>query len=242
MPRSAILGGLVFCLAVAGAVTQAAAEPWQDVARELQAQGYEVLEVRRTWLGRIKIEAETPDHRREIVLDRGTGEIRRDLVEQKPGSAATPRQGVGEVVGREKPAPAAKRAARPAPVQPPAKSQGSGGAAAEAGRGGVQGGGRSGNQTTVGGGVARAGAAPRPAAAVRPRASRPAAAPAEQAPAAAAQTTAAAAHRQQQRRHRGRQRRRRRRHQRSSEQRRRRRQRQRRRQRRQRQQRWRAAA
>ena len=49
-----------------------------SVVRQLRAQGYASIEVSRTWLGRIQIEAKRPGEEREIILNRKTGEILRD--------------------------------------------------------------------------------------------------------------------------------------------------------------------
>jgi hypothetical protein len=50
----------------------------QRLAAELQAQGYKIVEANRTWLGRLRVVAESDEIRREIVVDPGTGEILRD--------------------------------------------------------------------------------------------------------------------------------------------------------------------
>jgi hypothetical protein len=50
----------------------------ERIAAELQAQGYEIVEANRTWLGRLRFVAETSQIRREIVVNPGTGEILRD--------------------------------------------------------------------------------------------------------------------------------------------------------------------
>ena len=47
----------------------------------LQEQGFTHFEVQRTWLGRIKIEAEASGVEREIILNARTGEILRDYWE-----------------------------------------------------------------------------------------------------------------------------------------------------------------
>jgi hypothetical protein len=48
------------------------------VLAALAAQGYEVLEMHDTWLGRVRVVAESDTIRREIVFNPGTGEILRD--------------------------------------------------------------------------------------------------------------------------------------------------------------------
>ena len=73
-----ILGGLF--VAFAGATL---ADPADDIAAELRADGYRNIQIERTLLGRIRITAETDSLRREIVIDRGSGEILRDLEEEK---------------------------------------------------------------------------------------------------------------------------------------------------------------
>ncbi len=82
------LAAVGILLPVAG---RARAEMAEAVADELRAAGYRNVQVERTLLGRIRITAETDSHRREIVIDRGTGEILRDLTEEKqsrlPGRA-----------------------------------------------------------------------------------------------------------------------------------------------------------
>lgn len=67
---------LLLILCAAAPVRAATIE--ERIAAELQAQGYEILETNRTWLGRLRIVAENDDIRREIVFNPGTGEILRD--------------------------------------------------------------------------------------------------------------------------------------------------------------------
>ena len=67
---------LLLVLCAAAPVRAATIE--ERIAAELQAQGYEILETNRTWLGRLRIVAENDDIRREIVFNPGTGEILRD--------------------------------------------------------------------------------------------------------------------------------------------------------------------
>ncbi len=79
-------------LAVAGVLQggPALADVADAVARELEADGYTNIQVERTLLGRVRVTAEGSDgSRREVVIDRGTGEILRDLVEP---DNATPRK------------------------------------------------------------------------------------------------------------------------------------------------------
>jgi len=51
--------------------------------RQLRAQGFTQIETERTWLGRIKIEAESPTAEREIIYNPRTGEILRDYWESE---------------------------------------------------------------------------------------------------------------------------------------------------------------
>jgi hypothetical protein len=46
----------------------------------LEAQGFVILEAERTWLGRLRVVAESDSLRREVVFNPGTGEILRDYV------------------------------------------------------------------------------------------------------------------------------------------------------------------
>jgi hypothetical protein len=57
---------------------------------QLQADGYEDIEVGRTWLGRIRIVAEKDEIEREIILNRGTGEVLRDFSRAEDGSFRLP--------------------------------------------------------------------------------------------------------------------------------------------------------
>jgi len=47
----------------------------------LEAQGYHIEEVERTWLGRVRIEAVRGKQERELVLNPRTGEVLRDFIE-----------------------------------------------------------------------------------------------------------------------------------------------------------------
>ena len=57
---------------------------------ELQATGYTDVEESRTWLGRIRITAERGDILREIILDRTTGEVLRDISRAEDGDVRHP--------------------------------------------------------------------------------------------------------------------------------------------------------
>ena len=70
--------GLAFSLMI-GASSASAATPLERVMAQLTQQGFEVTEMERTWLGRIKIEATNGEIKREIVFNRTSGEILRDI-------------------------------------------------------------------------------------------------------------------------------------------------------------------
>lgn len=57
---------------------------------ELQATGYTEIEQSRTWLWRIRITAERGDIIREIILDRTTGEVLRDISRAEDGDVRHP--------------------------------------------------------------------------------------------------------------------------------------------------------
>jgi hypothetical protein len=96
--RSPCAGFLILATVLTGSA--AVADPLNEIATELRQQGYQITEVRRTWLGRIQVTAETRNVRREIVFDRVTGEVRRDLVEQKSPDAPPKPQGLGAAIAR----------------------------------------------------------------------------------------------------------------------------------------------
>ena len=70
--------GILLVVSLLG--SQAAAGSYEDnVLEQLQAQGYGDIRVSRTLLGRARIVAVSGEFSREIILDRNTGEILRDL-------------------------------------------------------------------------------------------------------------------------------------------------------------------
>jgi hypothetical protein len=78
-------GGVVLAAAVLFA-SPSSADVADAIARDLEADGYTNIQVERTLLGRIRVTGEGQDGtRREVVVDRGTGEILRDLVEPDGG-------------------------------------------------------------------------------------------------------------------------------------------------------------
>jgi len=77
MTRRAILAGLLATAAgAAPALAQDAAT--RSVQRQLEAQGFTVLEIRRTLLGRVRVVARRGNLMREIVFDPRNGAILRD--------------------------------------------------------------------------------------------------------------------------------------------------------------------
>lgn len=50
------------------------------IMAELEATGYQVIEVSTTFLGRIRILASNSENMREIVVSRSTGEVKRDVI------------------------------------------------------------------------------------------------------------------------------------------------------------------
>lgn len=78
------LGAKVVMACLALGATPALAEQRVDsITRQLQSQGYTNIEVKRTWLGRVRIEAYLGTLEREIVVNPRTGEILRDYWEEE---------------------------------------------------------------------------------------------------------------------------------------------------------------
>ena len=73
---------LTFCIGCTLAMPATAAPTIQEIISQLEAQGYRDVTVSRTWLGRVRIEAESSTHEREIVFNQRTGEILRDFWEE----------------------------------------------------------------------------------------------------------------------------------------------------------------
>jgi len=73
--RQILAGVLVAATLAAPAVAQ---DIRDDVEAALVAQGYEIVNVSRTWLGRLRLVAENDEIRREIVINPTTGEVLRD--------------------------------------------------------------------------------------------------------------------------------------------------------------------
>lgn len=73
----------------------------QRIAAGLEAEGYQIVTLYRTWLGRIYVIAETDDVRREMVFNPATGEVLRDYAVTKG-----PRSGVADGSDSEGSSPA----------------------------------------------------------------------------------------------------------------------------------------
>ena len=80
MRRTAFLAAALSVL-LAGAAS--AQSPQDSVVRQLLDQGWSNIEVQRTLLGRVRIQAETREREREIVLNPRTGIILRDYIALK---------------------------------------------------------------------------------------------------------------------------------------------------------------
>ncbi|TFL18738.1 hypothetical protein [Jannaschia formosa] len=59
----------------------AQADVTQDIVRRLQAEGFERIEISRTFLGRTRIVASGPPGQREVVVNPRSGEVLRDYFE-----------------------------------------------------------------------------------------------------------------------------------------------------------------
>ena len=65
-------------LAAMLAVPAAAQDIRGEIEAALVAQGYEIVQIGRTWLGRLRVVAQNDEIRREIVVNPTTGEVLRD--------------------------------------------------------------------------------------------------------------------------------------------------------------------
>lgn len=79
------------------------ARSYGDVVAALEAGGYRVDDISRTFLGRVRIVASNRHHRREVIISRSTGEIMSDMIvdvfpESGTGQSSQPtdRSGVGQ--------------------------------------------------------------------------------------------------------------------------------------------------
>ena len=81
------LARCVGAVALALVVTAAQADSLSDsLTRQLRAQGFTEVEVSRTWLGRLRVEARNDRMHREIVVNPNTGEILRDYTHAADGN------------------------------------------------------------------------------------------------------------------------------------------------------------
>jgi len=72
---------IAFGLALSGSAL--AQTPLDQTVATLTAQGYEIAVTQRTWLGRMRIVAVNGTTQREIVIDRTTGEVLRDITTKR---------------------------------------------------------------------------------------------------------------------------------------------------------------
>ncbi|SFR59333.1 hypothetical protein [Litoreibacter janthinus] len=95
----------VLCLTSAAYAQDTVADA---VVARLQSNGYTVTEVRRSWLGRIVITAQSETNEREVVLNRTSGEILRDqtfaVTSPSTGAPARPTSSKGGKPGPKGPA------------------------------------------------------------------------------------------------------------------------------------------
>jgi len=140
----------VFSLSVLGAPLVAQSLEGQ-ITDQLREQGYENVQVTKTWLGRLRIQAASDDQTREIIVNPRTGEILRDFQSSRSGERnvqilqrpAKP-QRQGEPKSKDKAqdrAPAPERAPAPDGGRPsnPDGQNGNGGANGPGPSGGPQG-------------------------------------------------------------------------------------------------------
>lgn len=66
--------------AASGSFEVAQNRTYLDVVAALEAEGYQIRDVSKTWLGRIKIVATSKVNLREVIVSRTTGEILSDVI------------------------------------------------------------------------------------------------------------------------------------------------------------------
>ncbi|MGB7318233.1 MAG: hypothetical protein WBC85_09745 [Planktotalea sp.] len=71
------------------AVPLAAQDIGSQIADQLRAQGYKSVEITKTWLGRLRLNAANGAQRREIIVNPRTGEILRDFLSGADGAEVT---------------------------------------------------------------------------------------------------------------------------------------------------------
>lgn len=79
MPRIPPLAAFAFTALLALATPVRAETTEERIAAALTEQGYVIVSMERTWLGRLRVLAEDGQFRRELVFNPVTGEILRDL-------------------------------------------------------------------------------------------------------------------------------------------------------------------
>ena len=82
MTRRLNLSAQILAALLATASPAVAQSPVDTAVGQLEAQGFEIRSVRRTLLGRTRIVAESPEGRREIVLNPRNGLILRDFFDR----------------------------------------------------------------------------------------------------------------------------------------------------------------
>lgn len=106
MKRAAVTALICACLLTAGSPPVQAASVDEALVAQLYAQGYHSVQVSRTFLGRVKINAVLGDLRREIVVNPHTGEILRDYqteVNRFAGRGSSGETGSSSTVTRSTP-------------------------------------------------------------------------------------------------------------------------------------------
>jgi len=75
---------IMICVLVLGLAAPARSDDLTDrIVEQLQEQGFDRINVSRTFLGRTRVEAESSTHHREIVINPVSGEIMRDYWEAR---------------------------------------------------------------------------------------------------------------------------------------------------------------
>lgn len=67
-------------MSLPGPVVLIAQQTYVDVVGMLERSGYRVVDMKSTFLGRIRIRAKNREHLREVVVSRSTGEIKSDQI------------------------------------------------------------------------------------------------------------------------------------------------------------------
>jgi len=78
---------LTFCLIATPVAAKDVTAAWVE---QLVLDGYDDIEVSRTWLGRTRIIAEKGEIEREIILNHRTGEVLRDYSRHEDGTLRLP--------------------------------------------------------------------------------------------------------------------------------------------------------